>query len=755
MSANVLIVTVTEIESEAVFRTFQEATGQKPKLESIGGRVYHNLGVINGAQIFMVQSEMGAGGLGAAQQTVDKGIAALLPSAVIMVGIAFGVNHEKQNIGDILVSKQLMMYGPHKVGTQEGERRIIPRGARVDASPLLLSHFRNAKLYWEGQSVHFGLILSGETLVDNLEFRQELLRLEPEAVGGEMEGAGLYVSCQDSNIDWILVKAICDWGDGHKAQDKEERQQKAARNAASFVLHVLQHTLLKARKKSQVSVASKTKKATGGLTEIRWSERNKTAVEYFMTICDEDPEDEDKLTQMLASWGLIKPTKNGLNFSIDGSLMFGPNDRPPNGFHTDVQIEDRRFKPSLIKHLNGYCLLAVIKELRDYLSDLWQGQWEDPLRRDESGRPLKIAKYPETAVIEAMVNFVIHRDYAINDLAFIVINDDHIKFINPGTSLYPITDLLSAREPLRPKYKRNSEIIKAMSRTRLNQRQGGGIIRIRQALEINGNFREDGTLGLEISSDDEEKRFSLIMYEAKPPAPKTTVPTAASRSNLPPQPYFFGRQQELKVIASALSPESRSWGVLVDGPGGIGKTALALRAGHLAPDENFSLKIFLTAKVRELTPAGEQKLQDFMLPNFIALISELAAELGEEEIGRTPASERANAVRRLLIDKQALIIIDNVETFNEQERVRLYQFLSRLPTTCKAIVTSRRRTDIDARVLRLDRLALDEALELMAELAKSNRRLAPVSNKERQDLYEITGGNPLLIKWVVGQLGRA
>jgi len=119
-----------------------------------------------------------------------------------------------------------------------------------------------------------------------------------------------------------------------------------------------------------------------------------------------------------------------------------------------------------------------------------------------------------------------------------------------------------------------------------------------------------------------------------------------------------------------------------------------------------------------------------------------------------PPNERANAVRRSLIDRQALIIIDNVETFNEQERVRLYQFLSRLPGGCKAIVTSRRRTDIDARIVRLDRLELKDALDLMAELAKTNRHLARASDKERQDLYEITGGNPLLIKWVIGQLGR-
>jgi tetratricopeptide (TPR) repeat protein len=229
---------------------------------------------------------------------------------------------------------------------------------------------------------------------------------------------------------------------------------------------------------------------------------------------------------------------------------------------------------------------------------------------------------------------------------------------------------------------------------------------------------------------------------------------AGRRSSLPHQPYFFGREEELQKVADALLPDLRSWGVLIDGPGGIGKTALAVRAAYLAPAEHFPLKIFLSAKVRELTPAGEQKLQDFMLPNFIALITELAAELDEQGIERTPPNDRANIVRRALTDKQALIVIDNVETFDEHERVRLYQFLSRLPDGCKAIVTSRRRTDIDARVIRLDRLALNEALDLIAELSKSNRHLARATDKERQDLYEITGGNPLLIKWVAGQLGR-
>jgi nucleoside phosphorylase len=183
MHADVLIVTVTKVESQAVLQVFSEATGQQAKPASVGDRLYHDLGIVNAARVFMVQSEMGSVGPGATLPTVQKGIAALSPSAVIMAGIAFGVDDKKQSVGDVLVSKQLMLYESQRTGVQEGERRDIPRGARADAPPRLLNLFRNAELLWQGPPVHFGLILSGEKLVDNLQFREELLKMEPEAIG--------------------------------------------------------------------------------------------------------------------------------------------------------------------------------------------------------------------------------------------------------------------------------------------------------------------------------------------------------------------------------------------------------------------------------------------------------------------------------------------------------------------------------------------------------------------------------------------
>lgn len=242
--ADVLLVTATKVERQAVVDAFKRSTRQTARLESRDGKIYHFLGEVNQTRVWLVGSEMGAVGLGAAQQTTQKAISALRPKAVIMVGIAFGADETKQKIGEILVSTSLRLYEAQRIG----DERTIARGARPDASPWLLDSFRSAELSWKRVKVDFGLLLTGEKLIDNSKFRENLRKFEPEAIGGEMEGAGLYTACNDAKVDWILAKAICDWADGRKETGKSENQASAAKNAADFVLHVLESVSLKAKR---------------------------------------------------------------------------------------------------------------------------------------------------------------------------------------------------------------------------------------------------------------------------------------------------------------------------------------------------------------------------------------------------------------------------------------------------------------------------------------------------------------------------
>lgn len=239
-SGPILLITAREVETRAILQHVQKEFAHKLKRQFIGNKTYYDLDIIGGARIFMTQSEMGAGGPGGALLTIQEGIDRLAPCAVVMVGIAFGIDPQKQRIGDILVSQQILDYEMQRVGNNiDGQPCILPRGPRPEASTWLLDRFKAGLFDWHGPKVHFGLILSGAKLIDNESYRNLLLKLEPEAIGGEMEGSGLYASAHRKRIDWILVKAIGDWADGQKHQKKLSRQQNAARNAASFTIHVL------------------------------------------------------------------------------------------------------------------------------------------------------------------------------------------------------------------------------------------------------------------------------------------------------------------------------------------------------------------------------------------------------------------------------------------------------------------------------------------------------------------------------------
>ena len=224
-------------------------------------------------------------------------------------------------------------------------------------------------------------------------------------------------------------------------------------------------------------------------------------------------------------------------------------------------------------------------------------------------------------------------------------------------------------------------------------------------------------------------------------------------NNLPRLQYFFGREADLKKIAAALAPDARGWGALIDGPGGIGKTSLAIRAAELVPPGRFRRIIFLSAKERELTADGQRALGNFVVPGYLEMLSAIARELGKPELTKSPETERAEVVLRELHEADVLLLLDNLETLPADDRDQLFAFLNRLPRGCSAIVTSRRRADASAIAVRLDKLEWPAAHALMNEIAQNNERLQKTTEAERHSLYEETGGNPLLIRWVTGQLG--
>jgi hypothetical protein len=238
-------------------------------------------------------------------------------------------------------------------------------------------------------------------------------------------------------------------------------------------------------------------------------------------------------------------------------------------------------------------------------------------------------------------------------------------------------------------------------------------------------------------------------------APIATIPSRTTTPNTLPRLHsFYGRAEELKKIADALLPSARTWGVLIDGPGGMGKTSLAIRAAELVPPGQFKRILFLSAKDREMSADGERRLTGFVLPGYLEMLNEIARLLGQPDLAKSIESARARLVLEALEPEQALLILDNLESLTPEHRDQLFAFIGHLPQGCKAIVTSRRRTDVDARIIRLEKLDHDAALAFLGELATDRPLLARASEAQRVELYEETGGNPLLLRWIAGQLGK-
>jgi nucleoside phosphorylase len=241
---DVLLITVNQYEYDAVKRLAIDRSGIDPPV-MFGKRAYYDLGKIGGVRVAVVRSEMGSTQPGGSTITTLQAITDLAARYVIAVGVMFGTDRSKQKIGQILYSRQLQNYDLQRIGTEKDfDSTIIPRGDKVTANPRFLSIVRDAADNWP-EAAAIGvpegvLLLSGEKLVDNLDYRNQLLQLFPEAKGGEMEATGMYAAAREEETHWMVIKAVCDYADGKKGRGKKANQVLAANNAAQFVFFVLE-----------------------------------------------------------------------------------------------------------------------------------------------------------------------------------------------------------------------------------------------------------------------------------------------------------------------------------------------------------------------------------------------------------------------------------------------------------------------------------------------------------------------------------
>ncbi len=245
---------------------------------------------------------------------------------------------------------------------------------------------------------------------------------------------------------------------------------------------------------------------------------------------------------------------------------------------------------------------------------------------------------------------------------------------------------------------------------------------------------------------------------------KTAAPPVMTREagrpklyhNLPQPDYvrFVGREQERQMVQNLLAPTGRAWVIVIDGIGGVGKSALALDVAHhylqeydrLPEAERFQAVIWTSAKATALTADGPVPRQQVIrtLEDIYATIS---VTLEREDITRSRPEEQDDLICQALIQQRTLLVVDNLETIDDE---RVNAFLRELPAPTKCLVTSRHRLDV-AYAVRLQGMPEEDGLSLIAHECAKKDVLLEKDQAER--LHRRTGGIPLAIVWSVAQMG--
>ncbi|MEV0136505.1 hypothetical protein AB0H83_49790 [Dactylosporangium sp. NPDC050688] len=238
-ATTVLLMVATTTERTAVLAAVGKVTGVEPEVQFVQSQTVFRLGRISNADILLVQTTPGAVGPSSAAITAAALIQTVTPDYIILTGLCFGLRPRTQELGDVIVSAQMRAIDHRKVVDHGDDRppMTLVRGDLVSASTRLTSSFTMLAFDFDDTKVHYGTMLSSSTLVNSRQLVDELLRIDPEAQGGEMEGAGVYAAAAPEKTDWIIVKGICDWGHGKT----DDAQRLAAANAAAFVVHVIRH----------------------------------------------------------------------------------------------------------------------------------------------------------------------------------------------------------------------------------------------------------------------------------------------------------------------------------------------------------------------------------------------------------------------------------------------------------------------------------------------------------------------------------
>jgi predicted MPP superfamily phosphohydrolase len=225
--------------------------------------------------------------------------------------------------------------------------------------------------------------------------------------------------------------------------------------------------------------------------------------------------------------------------------------------------------------------------------------------------------------------------------------------------------------------------------------------------------------------------------------------------NLPNRPYsaFVGRDREIKNLRNLLFLGQTGVSCIA-GMGGVGKSTLALELAYrlvnnynlLSKEEQFDAIVWISARPSILTTRGILPCTT-VYDNLEDIVNTIILTFDQSSLLRESKATREKLIYNLLRSKKTLIILDNIESFKDET---VWSFLRDLPSSTKALVTSRHLTDVGSQ-LKLSALSRSEGLQLIKfRCAEKN---VQVNEEESNKIANLAYGVPLVIEWITALLG--
>lgn len=209
--------------------------------------------------------------------------------------------------------------------------------------------------------------------------------------------------------------------------------------------------------------------------------------------------------------------------------------------------------------------------------------------------------------------------------------------------------------------------------------------------------------------------------------------------DIPETRYFlFGRRPEelAKVIETSRI-------VAVEGSRGVGKTAFALQTLRLFMErETFGALAWITASARK---------EQLLLSHVLDAIS-LSIDYPYKPQTKTEEKEALLAAELKQRGIQCLLLLDNYESVTDPDiEAFLFDPKRELPNLHVLITKTGRLLREGVRPFPLDELGPEDAAALFRDRLTRDG-LEQESDAEVARLYEVVGGNPLAMEWIVGQM---